>query len=202
MGHFGLGSAAWTELRLLGPAWWSERAELEVGLLVAGLLVAKRCDLATTQLDSLASSIEDSGMNLAAFSCFALTYELSQPIPVPEIVARARAVANSSRCPVSQRSPWSAGAFLRDGMFWDEMGGGLIRLSVGPFGDRTTAMNTNCVDLGSFSSRCCAFRRTHTKSADPFWLLCIPLALPLTLSLPSRFAPSARLMTDVSPQAL
>ena len=48
------------------------------------------------------------------------------------------------------------------------------------------------MDSGSFSSRCCAFRRTHT-SADSIRLLCIQLALPLTLSLPSRFAPSARL---------
>ena len=64
----------------------------------------------------------------------------------------------------------------------------------------TTVMNTNCVDLGSFSSRCCAFRRTHT-SADPIRLLCIRLALPLTLLLPSGFVPSARFVVCVSPWA-
>ena len=55
-----------------------------------------------------------------------------------------------------------------------------------------TVLSTNRVDSGSFSSGCCAFRRTHT-SADPIRLLCIRLALPLTLHLPLRFAPSARL---------
>ena len=57
------------------------------------------------------------------------------------------------------------------------------------------------VDSGSYSSRCCAFQRTHT-SADTIRLLCIRLGLPLTLCFPSRFAPSARLMGGVSPQAL
>ena len=33
-----------------------------------------------------------------------------------------------------------------------------------------TTLSTNRVDSGSFSSRCCAFRRTHT-SVDPIWLL-------------------------------
>ena len=65
----------------------------------------------------------------------------------------------------------------------------------------TAVMSANRVNLGSFSSRCCAFRRTHT-SADPIQLLCIRLALPLTLSLPSRLAPSARLAVDVPPRAL
>ena len=70
VGRFGLGSVAWAEPRLLGTAtgqqaWWSERAELD-----AELLVAVRCGLATTQLDSLAPSIEDQGTNPAAFSCF------------------------------------------------------------------------------------------------------------------------------------
>ena len=128
----------------------SERAQLE-----AGLLVAERCGLAATQLDNLTPSIEDSGMNPAAFSCFAPTYDFFQPIP-----------ANSSRCAVPQRSPWPAGALLCDGMFCDERGGGLTRQPVGPFGGTatmTTAMNTNRVDPGSFSSRCCAFRRTHEE---------------------------------------
>ena len=63
----------------------------------------------------------------------------------------------------------------------------------------TKTLSTNRVDSRSFSSRGCAFRRTHT-STDPTPLLCIQLALPLTLSLPSRFAPSAKLMAGVSPQ--
>ena len=65
----------------------------------------------------------------------------------------------------------------------------------------TTVLSTNRVDSRSFSSRSCAFRRTHT-STDPIRLLCIRLALPLTLSLPSRLAPSAKFMVGVSPRAL
>ena len=64
-----------------------------------------------------------------------------------------------------------------------------------------TALSTNRVDSGSFSSRCCVFQRTHA-SADPIRLLCIRLALHLTLSLPSRFAPSARLMVGDTACAL
>ena len=64
----------------------------------------------------------------------------------------------------------------------------------------TAVMSANRGNLRSFSSRCCAFRRTRT-SADPILLLCIRLALPLTLSLPSRRASSARLV-GVPPRAL
>ena len=64
-----------------------------------------------------------------------------------------------------------------------------------------TVLSTNRVDSGSFSSRCCAFRCTHT-SADPNRLLCIRLALRLTLSLPARFAPSARLTVGGTPCAV
>ena len=88
-------------------------------------------------------------------------------------------------------------------MFWGEMGGGLTRQPVGPSVDTavmTAILSTNRVDSGSFSSRGCAFRRTHTS--DPVRLLYIRLALPSTLSLHSRFAPSAKLMVDVSPRAL
>ena len=83
--------------------------------------------------------------------------------------------------------------FSCDCMFRDERGGGLA--PVGPRVDTATirtVLSTNRVDSGSFSSGCCAFRRTHT-SADPIRLLCIRLALPLTLHLHLRFAPSARL---------
>ena len=57
------------------------------------------------------------------------------------------------------------------------------------------------MDSGGFSARCCAFRRTHT-SVDPIWLLCIRLALPLTLSLLLDFAPRARLTVYASPRTL
>ena len=72
VGLFGLGLVASTEPRLPGTAtvqqaWRSERAEPEARLLVAELLVAERCGLATTHLDSLAPSSEDPGMNPAAF---------------------------------------------------------------------------------------------------------------------------------------
>ena len=81
-------------------------------------------------------------------------------------------------------------------------GGGLA--PVGPRVDTATirtVLSTNRVDSGSFSSECCAFRRTHT-SADHIRLLCIRLALPLTLPLPLRFAPSARLTVGGTPCAL
>ena len=84
------------------------------------------------------------------------------------------------------------------------MEGRLTRQPVGPLVDTatiTTVMNTNRVGPGRFSSRCCTFRRTHT-SANPIRLLFIRLALPLTLSLPSGFAPSARPMICVPPRAL
>ena len=91
--------------------------------------------------------------------------------------------------------------FSCDCMFWDERGGGLA--PVGPRVETATirtVLSTNRVDSGSLSSGCCAFRRTHT-SADPIRLLCIRLALPLTLPLPSRFTPSARLTIDGTPYA-
>ena len=92
--------------------------------------------------------------------------------------------------------------FSCDYMFWDERGGGLV--PVDPRVDTATTrtvLSTNRVDSGSFGSGCCAFRRTHT-SADPIRLLCIRLALPLTLPLPLRFAPSARLTVGGTPCAL
>ena len=88
-------------------------------------------------------------------------------------------------------------------MFWGERGGGYTSQPVGPSVDAaimTTVLSTNRVDSRNFSSRSCAFRRTHT-STDPIRLLCIRLALPLTLSLPSRFAPGTKLMVGVSPRA-
>ena len=209
MGLLGLGSVASTEPRLLGTAtvqqaWRRERAEPEARLLVTELLVAERCGLATTHLDSLTPSSEDPGMNPAAFSCFALIYDdLCQPIPAPGIVAIETAVANISRCAVPQQAPRPAGDYSCGCMFWGERGGGHTRQPVGPSVDAaimTTVLSTNRVDSRSFSSRNCAFRRTHT-STDPIRLLCIRLALPLTLSLPSRFAPGTKLMVAVSPRA-
>ena len=206
---FGLGSVALTEPRLLGTttvqeAWRSERAELEARLLVTELLVAERCGLARTHHDSLAPSSEDPGMNPAAFSCFALICDdLRQPIPAPGIVAIGTAVANSGRCAVPHQAPRPAGDFSGDCMFWGERGGGYTRQPVGPSVDTaimTTVLSTNRVDSRSFSSRSCAFRRTHT-STDPIRLLCIRLASPLTLSLPSRFAPGTKLMVGGSPRA-
>ena len=96
------------------------------------------------------------------------------------------------------------GFFVRLYILWDERGGGLNGQSVGPqvvSATITIVLRTNCVESGSLSSRCCALRRTHT-SLDPIRLLCIQLPLPLTLSLPPQFVPSARLMACVSPRAL
>ena len=209
VGLFGLGSVASTEPRLLGTAtvqqaWRSERAELEARLLVTEQLVAGRSGLATAHLDRLAPSSEDPGMNPAAFSWFALIYDdLRQPMPAPSIVAIGTAVANSSSWhAVPQQAPRLAGDFSCDCMFRGEGEGGYTR-QVGPSVDTaimTTVLSTNRVDSGSFSSRRCAFRRTHT-STDPIRLLCIRLALPLNLFLPSRFAPGTKLMVGVSPRA-
>ncbi|CAN0047841.1 unnamed protein product [Ascophyllum nodosum] len=58
-------------------------------------------------------------------------------------------------------------------------------------------MSAKRVDWGSFSSRSCAFRRRHTSAE--IRLFSIRLALPLTISLLSGFAPSARLTVGVSP---
>ena len=209
VGLFGLGSVASTEPRLLGTAtvqqaWRSERAELEARLLVTEQLVAGRSGLATAHLDSLAPSSEDPGMNPAAFSWFALIYDyLRQPMPAPSIVAIGTAVANSSSWhAVPQQAPRLAGDFSCDCMFRGEREGGYTR-QVGPSVDTaimTTVLSTNRVDSRSFSSRRCAFRRTHT-STNPIRLLCIRLALPLNLFLPSRFAPGTKLMVGVSPRA-
>ena len=209
VGLFGLGSVASTEPRLLGTAtvqqaWRSERSELEARLLVTEQLVAGRSGLATAHLDSLAPSSEDPGMNPAAFSWFALIYDdLRQPMPAPSIVAIGTAVANSSSWhAVPQQAPRLAGDFSCDCMFRGEREGGYTR-QVGPSVDTaimTTVLSTNRVDSRSFSSRRCAFRRTHT-STDPIRLLCIRLALPLNLFLPSRFAPGTKLMVGVSPRA-
>ena len=209
VGLFGLGSVASTEPRLLGTAtvqqaWRSERAELEARLLVTEQLLAGGSGLATAHLDSLAPSSEDPGMNPAAFSWFALIYDdLRQPMPAPSIIAIGTAVANSSSWhAVPQQAPRLAGDFSCDCMFRGEREGGYTR-QVGPSVDTaimTTVLSTNRVDSRSFSSRRCAFRRTHT-STDPIRLLCIRLALPLNLFLPSRFAPGTKLMVGVSPRA-
>ena len=93
VGRFGLGSVAWTDLRLFGTATCqqalrSEGAKLETRLLVVELLVVERCGLVITHLDSLAPSIEDPGTNPAAFSCFVLIYDdLRQPNQAAGIVA-------------------------------------------------------------------------------------------------------------------
>ena len=94
--------------------------------------------------------------------------------------------------------------FSCDCIFWYDRVGGLAGQPMGPQVDRAnirTVLSTNRVDSGSFSSGCCAFRRTLT-SAGPIRLLCIRLALPLTLPLPLRFAPSARLTVGGTPCAL
>ena len=138
----------------------------------------------------------------AAFSRFVLIHDdLRQPIPASVIVAIGTPVANNSPCAVPQQSLWPAGDFSCDCMFRDERGGGCTRQPLGPSVDTaimTTVLSTNHVDSKSFSSRGCAFRRTH-MSTDPIRLFCFRLAL---LSLHSRLAPGAKLMVGVSPRAL
>ena len=175
VGWFGLGSVAWTEPRLLGTAtgqqaWRSERAELNAGLLVAGLLAAERCGLATTHLDSLAPSIDDPSTNPAAFSCFVLIYDvLRQPIPAPGTVVLETAVASSSRCAVPQRPLWPGGDFFVIVCF-RARGGGLTRQPVGPSVDTaimTTVLSTNRLDSRSLAHE--AVRSgVHTRAPTLF----------------------------------
>ena len=81
-------------------------------------------------------------------------------------------------------SPWAlrlVGDFSCDCMVWDDRGGGLTGQPMGPQVDTAnirTVLSTNHVDSRSFSSRCCAFRRTH-PSADSIRLLGIRLDLTL-----------------------
>ena len=101
---------------------------------------------------------------------------------------------------------WLVGDFSCDCMFWEKRGGGptINRQPVDPqvgTATMTAVMSVNRADLGSFSSRCWTFRRTHT-SADPIRVLCTRLALPLNLSLLSRLGPSVRLAVGVPPRAL
>ena len=59
--------------------------------------------------------------------------------------------------------------FSCDCMFWDDRGGGLA--PVGPQVDTATTrtvLSSNRVDSGRFSSRCCAFRRVHTRAQTLF----------------------------------
>ena len=106
---------------------------------------------------------------------------------------------------VSPRALWLAGAFLCENCtFSDYRGGRFIRQPMGPPVNTaaiTIATNINHVNSGSFSSRCCTFRRTHANTG-PIRKLCIRLALVLTLSRPSRFVPGARLMAGATPRAL
>ena len=127
--------------------------------------------------------------------CIRLALHL--PLPLPSgFVPSARLVV----C-VSPWALWLSGDSSCDCLIWGKRGEGFTRQPIGPpmgTAAMTAAMSANRVNLGSFSSRCCAFRRTHT-SADPIRLLCIRLALPMTLSLPSRSAPSAKLLVGILP---
>ena len=126
----------------------------------------------------------------------ALTLTLSRP---PGFASCARLMVCVSPCAL-----WVVGDFSCDCMFWDDWGGGLTGQPMGPQVDTAnmrTVLSTNHVDSRSFSPRCWAFRRTH-PSANPIRLLCIRLALPLTLSLPSGFVPSTKLVVGASLRAL
>ena len=125
--------------------------------------------------------------------CIRLALPLTHPLP--------SRFAPSARLTVggTPYALWHVGDFASDCMFWENRGG----LTTQPVGTATmtTVSSANRVDLESFSSRCWTFRRTH-MSADPILVLCTRLALPLTLSLPSRLPPRAKLTVDVPTRAL
>ena len=130
--------------------------------------------------------------------CIRLALPSTLPLP-SRFAPSARLMAGGTPCAL-----WFLGDASSDYMLWEKRGGRLTGQLVGPpvgTAAMTIAMSANRVDLGSVVFRYCTFRRTHT-SADPIRLLCIRLALRLTLSLPSRLAPSARLTVSVPPGAL
>ena len=126
--------------------------------------------------------------------CIRLSLLLVLPLPL-RLGPSARFTVGGTPCAL-----WFVGDFLCDCMFREKSGWGLTTQPVGT-ATMTTVTSTNRVDLESFRSRCWTIRRTHT-SADAVRVLCTRLTLPLTLSLPSRLAPSARLTVDVPTQAL
>ena len=118
---------------------------------------------------------------------------VSPPSPIVEPLS-ARLTVGGTPCAL-----WRVGDFSCDCMFLENSVGGLTTQPVG-IATMTTVTSANREDLESFSLRCWTFRRTHT-SADPIWVLCTRLALPLTLSLTSRLAPRTRLTVDVPTRA-
>ena len=126
--------------------------------------------------------------------CIRLALPFTLPSP-SRFAPSARLTVGGTPCAL-----WLVGNFSCDCMFWENSGG---EQTTQPVGTATmmTVTSPDRVDLESFSSRCWTFRRTQT-SADPIRVLCTRLALPLTLSLPSRLPPRARLTVDVPTQAL
>ena len=176
--------------------------------------VDPKVDIATIRRAVLSSNRVDSESFSSRCCAFRRTHTSADPIRLlcirlglPSALSLPSRFAPSARLIVGDTpcARWLVGYFLCDFMFWKKWGGGRTRQPVGPpvgTAIMTAVMSANRVDLGSFSSRCCPFRHTHT-SADPIRLLCIGLiALTLTLSLPSRLAPSARLTVGVPPRAL
>ena len=161
----------------------------------------------------LSTNRVESGSFSSRYCAFRRTHASADPIrlfcirlALPLTLSLLSRFAPSARLMVGDTpcALWLVGDFSCDCMFWEKRGGGLTTQLVGPpvgTATMTAVVSANRVDLGSFSSRCCTFRHTHT-SADPIRLLCIRLALTLTLSLPSRLASSARLTVGVSPRAL
>ena len=99
----------------------------------------------------------------------ALTLTLSRP---SRFVPSARLMIGAS-----SRAPCFVWDVPCDYMFRDERGGRLTGQPMGPQVDTETirtVLSTNRVDSRSFSSRCWAFRCTHS-STDPIRLPCIRL---------------------------
>ena len=157
----------------------------------------------------LSTNRMDSGNFSSRCCAFRRTHTSADPIrllcirlALPFIFPSTSRFAPSARLTVcgTPCALWLVEDFSCDCMFWENSGGGLTTQPVGT-STMTTVTSADRVDLESFSSRCWTFRRTHT-SADPIWVLCTRLALPLTLSLPSRIPPRARLTVDVPTRAL
>ena len=165
-----------------------------------------------TMITVMSENRVDSGSFRSRYCAFRRTHTSEDPIwllyirlALPLTISWPLGFAPSERLVigVSSFALWVAGTFLRDCMFLKDVRGRFNR-QLGPLlntATTTTVMSANHLDSGKFSSRCCTFRRTNT-SEGPIRLVCIRVALPLTVSLPSGFAPSERLPVVIPTWAL
>ena len=146
VGRFGPGFVAWRP----SPACSRTTGQQDGGTAIGGKM---RSGDSTARRDGLLR--QGLGYKYRRVPCPPLTCDLCQPISASgTIPLGTTAVAKNSRCAVSQRSPWSAGAFLRDYIFRDESGEERTKQPADPFvgaAIMATVIDTNPVDSESTS---------------------------------------------------